>query len=202
MRDDRLRRPAPPDGPRHPPLDHGNERSTGSNVKNVGGAIVDINMLNDALASVCGVGSSKVTKKLVVMGTAARNRLWGPLTASGQWRVDKEASNRLGFQLEELESSSGVVKILTDQTLSGTGGQNTISGPTANDGAGGDIFIIDLDHVMMHWQRPLVLYRGDESKMVPAGGVRYDGVVDEYLGEGTVGLRFPEAHFLLTGFTV
>lgn len=178
----------------------GNERSAGSNVIDVGGSKIDIFVLNDAVAKVRGVGSPGVSKKLIIMGAAARNSLWGPLTASGQWRVDKEASNRLGFRLEEIETSSGVVKCILDDTLSGTGGQNTVTGSTAFNGAGGNLFIVDMSQIMMKWMKPLTLMRGDQANMVPASGSRYDGVVDQYLGESTIGLRFPEAHVVVENF--
>lgn len=178
----------------------GNERSAGSNIIPGGGNMIDIFMLNDLVAKVRGVGSPGVSKKLLVMGPAARNRLWGPLTASGDWSTDKDASSQLGFRLEQLNSSSGLVKIITDDTLSGTGGQNQVSGATATDGAGNYVFCVDLMHIFWKWHRRLALYKGDESQMVPASGTRYDGVVDEYLGTATLGLRFPEAFGVLTGF--
>ena len=180
----------------------GNERSAGSNITSAGGSPIDLFVLNDLVAMCANTGSPGTKSKLLVLGPAARNALWSPLTASGHWRSDAEASRKLGLRLEEIETSSGPVKVICDYTLSGSGGYSTVSGPTAVDGAGGFAFCVDMLHLKWKWMRKMTLYRGDMQDHVPAGGVRYDGVVDEYIGTGLVSMRFPEAHAALTDFTV
>ena len=180
----------------------GNERAAASNILPVGGTKVDLFILNDLVAMCAGTGSVGTKTKLLVMGPAARNALWGPLTASGHWRSDEEANKKLGFRLEEVETSSGPCKVICDYTLSGTGGYSTISGSTANNGAGNYIFCVDLMHLRWRWMRKLLLYRGVTADEVPGGGSRYDGVVDEYIGTGLVSMRFPEAHAVASGIGV
>lgn len=180
----------------------GNERSAASNILAAGGNKVDLFILNDLVAMCAQTGSPGTKSKLLVMGPAARNALWGPLTASGHWRSDAEADRKLGFRLEEIETSSGPVKVICDYTLSGTGGYSTVSGATAIDGAGQYIFCVDLQHLTWRWMRRMTLYRGDMTDHVPAGGSRYDGVVDEYIGTGLISMRLPEAHAIASGIGV
>lgn len=180
----------------------GNERSAGSNIQPVGGAKPDLFILNDLVAMCAGTGGSGVKGKLLVMGPAAKNALWGPLTASGHWRADEMPNKKIGVRLDTIETSSGPVRVVCDYTLAGTGGYNTVSGATATNGAGSYIFCVDMQHIGWRWMRRMVLYRGDMADHVPASGSRYDGVVDEYIGTGLVSMRLPEAHAVASGIGV